>query len=123
MILKQYICWHFIDAPKAILKAWNNILCFSFNYFSLPLLFKTFFSYWKRFYFSYGKRFDLKKYSEAFSLNLMSRIIGAIIRFFVIIFGLIFSLVVFLICLIFLLIWILMPIWLIYLFLYGIKLI
>ncbi len=120
-ILFQYIYWFFIIAPLNILKAWWNLFLFTVNYFSLPLLLKTFFSCWKKISSPYGK-FDIIKYLDTFTLNLMSRFIGMIIRFFVIIFGLSFSLIVFLGGLIFFILWITMPFWGIFIFIYGIKL-
>ncbi len=122
MVLKQYIFWHYNDALKTILKAWNNILSFIFYYFSISLLFKTFFSYWKRSSSSYSKEIGLKKNLENFIINLMSRTLGAVIRFFLIIIGLIFSFSIFITGLIIFLLWITLPIWLFYVFNHGLKL-
>ena len=90
-IFWQWISWQFFDVPKNILKAWKNFLNFGLYYFSIPLLIKTFFSPWRRYKWSYGKGFDIGKYFEAFVSNLISRILGAILRFFLIIIGLLFE--------------------------------
>ena len=90
-IFWQWISWQFFDVPKNILKAWKNYLKFYLNYFSILLLIKTFFSPWHRYKWSYGKGFDIGKYFEAFVSNLISRILGAILRFFLIIIGLLFE--------------------------------
>lgn len=90
-IFWQWISWQFFDVPKNILKAWKNYLKFYWNYFSILLLIKTFFSPWHRYKWSYGKGFDIGKYFEAFVSNLISRILGAILRFFLIIIGLLFE--------------------------------
>ncbi len=88
-ILIQWMSWQFFDVPKEILKAWKNFLKFNLNYFSVPLLLKTFFSSWRRYKVSYGKGFDFGKFFEAFFSNLIFRILGAILRSFLIVIGLI----------------------------------
>ncbi len=87
-IFFQWIFWQFFEVPKNILKAWRNFLKFNLNYFSIPLLLKTFFSPWRRYKVSYGKGFDFGKYFEALFSNLIFRILGAILRSFLIFIGL-----------------------------------
>jgi hypothetical protein len=79
-ILIQYLIWHFYDQPRLILKAWKNFLLFNLNYFSLPTLFKTFFSHWRRYSWSYPRGFDIVAYLGAWFSNLISRVLGAIMR-------------------------------------------
>jgi len=87
-IFFQWLFWQFFEMPGNILKAWRNFLRFNLNYFSIPLLLKTFFSPWRKYKWSYGKGFDIKRYLESFFSNLISRTLGAIIRSFLIIIGL-----------------------------------
>jgi len=84
-------------------------LVFNIRYFSIPLLFKTFFSYWRRFRGSYGRGFDLKVYFEAFSFNIISRLIGAVMRTALISMGLTVEVVIFLAGLIVLIGWMILP--------------
>jgi len=79
-VLIQALIWYFIDMPRGIMKAWKNFLVFGLNYFSLPLLLKTFFSPWRRYGESYGKLFEFWRNFETFIFNMMSRIIGVIFR-------------------------------------------
>ena len=88
ILLLYYLKWHFIDAPKNILKGWGNILGFNLNYFSIGLLLQTFFSPWRRIAWDYGRGFNLGTYLFTFGSNLISRIIGAIMRSFLIAAGL-----------------------------------
>ncbi len=90
-ILWQYIEWHFFDVPREILKAWKNFLKFGFYYFSLPFLFKTIFSPWRRYLWAYPKGLDIGKYVEVFFSNLISRVLGGIMRVFLIFFCLLFE--------------------------------
>ena len=62
---------------------------YNLNYFSVPTLLKTFFSHWHRYYSPYSKVFDLWVNFESFVFNMMSRIIGAILRTFLIIIGIV----------------------------------
>jgi len=87
-IFFQWLFWQFFGMPGNILRAWRNFLLFNLNYFSIPLLLKTFFSPWRKYRWSYGKGFDVKRYLEAFFSNLISRILGAILRSFLIFIGL-----------------------------------
>lgn len=81
-IFVLWLVWYFLDSPRAILRAWRNYLKFNLNYWSIPVLLKTLFSHWRRYSYSYGKRFDLGRYFEALTFNLMSRTIGAVLRIF-----------------------------------------
>ncbi len=108
-IFFQYLEWHFIEMPRDILKAWKNYLKFNLNYWSLPLLIKTFFSHWRRYNFSYGRGLDLKRYLEAFHFNLISRVLGAIVRSFFIVIALLIEFFIVLLGLIIFLLWIFLP--------------
>jgi len=105
----QYFKWHFFEAPLEILKAWRNFLLFNLNYFSIPIFLKTFFSHWRRYRWSYGRRFDIKRYFETALSNLFSRCIGAVMRSFLICIGLIIEIFIFLGGVLILFGWILLP--------------
>lgn len=109
-IVVQGLEWHYLDAPKNILKAWRNFLLFNLNYFSVSLLLKTFLSHWRRYKWSYGRGFDPARYLEAFFSNLISRILGAVIRSILIILGFITEVFIFFFGLAILLCWLVVPI-------------
>jgi hypothetical protein len=94
-IVFQWISWQFFEVPREVLKAWKNFLKFNLNYFSTPLLIKTFFSHWRRYKWSYGKGFDIGRYLEAFFSNLISRTLGAIMRSILIFIGLLAEVFIF----------------------------
>jgi len=121
-ILLQSLIWQFFDVPKAILKAWQNFLLFNLNYFSVPTLLKTFFSHWRRYGSPYGKVFEVWKNFEVFVFNMMSRIIGAILRTIFIIVGLLLEILIILIGAVIFLGWIILPFLLIAGLLFGLKL-
>jgi len=86
-IFLGWLSWQFFEMPGNILKAWRNFLLFNLNYFSIPLLIKTFLSPWRQYQWAYGKGFDVKRYLEAFFSNLISRILGAMVRLILILVG------------------------------------
>ena len=121
-ILFQALAWHFYDVPKSILKAWKTFLYFSLNYFSVPVLIKTFLSPWRKYSDPYGHITEVWKNLEVFIFNMASRIIGAILRSVFILLGLISLVLVLLLGLLILAIWIILPILLIFGFLVGLNL-
>lgn len=121
-IILLWFEWCFFDVPKEILKAWQNFLRFNLNYFSIPILLKTFFSPWRKYKLSYGKQINLWKYFEVFVSNMMSRIIGAFLRFFLILTGILVEIFIFFIGLIIFLFWFILPLFLIAGLIFGFKL-
>ena len=122
-ILARYLVWQFIGIPRSLAGAWKNFLWFNLNYFSIPLLLRTYFSHWRRYYSSYGKGFSITRYFESFVFNMMSRIIGAILRTFFIIIGLFLETAIALAGLLVILIWLVSPFVLIFGLFLGVKLI
>jgi len=120
-IIYLWLEWQFFDAPKSILKGWRNYLKFNLNYFSVPVLLKTFFSHWHRYRYSYGKGFNAGRYFEAFTFNLMSRIIGAVLRLFFIFLGLLIEVFIILAGAVIFFGWLILPFLLITGIFYGFK--
>ena len=121
-ILFQYLTWHYVDQVRAISRAWKNFLRFNLNYFSISLLFKTLFSHWRKYQWSYGRGFDIKRYAEVFFSNLISRVIGATIRFFLILIGVAAEIFIVLAGIIVFLGWLLLPVLLLAGLWFGFKL-
>jgi len=117
-----WLKWHFFETPKNILKAFSNFLLFNLNYFSIPLLLKTLFCHWRRYYDSYGKSFDIKRYAQVFLGNMISRIMGFIFRSITILIGIIFEILIFLSGIIVFVVWIFLPLIIIIISFSGIKL-
>jgi len=121
-IVFKWFSWHFFDVPKSILKGFWNFLLFNISFFSIGFHIRTFFSHWRRFKESYGRGFDAKRYFQAFSSNLISRIMGAFVRTIIIVLGLLVELLILLLGVILFLIWLILPILIIFGFWHGIKL-
>lgn len=109
IIIAKYINWHFFGAARDIFQAWRNFLWFGINYFSVGTLIKTYFSHWHRYRSAYGKKLDFQKWVETFTFNMMSRVIGAMLRTFLILGGIIFELLIFFAGIIVLFLWLALP--------------
>jgi len=75
------------------LKSWKNFLKFWLYFFSIGLLLKTLFAPWRRDVTKYPRGFDIKQWAQVLLFNLLSRIIGAIVRLVAIVFGLLIILI------------------------------
>ena len=120
-IFFQWLFWQFFEMSGNILKGWRNFLLFNLNYFSIPLLLKTFFSPWRKYKWSYGKGFDIKKYFEALFSNLISRTLGAMIRSFLIIIGLLVEIFIIFAGIIIFFSWLVLPAILIWGLIFGVQ--
>lgn len=120
-ILTLWFLWHFFEAPKKVLLGWKNFILFNLNYFSIPLLLKTFFSPWRKYRWSYGRGFDPARYFETAISNLFSRFIGMIMRSILVLVGLAVELFIILAGLIVFFGWLFLPLFLIAGLYYGFR--
>ena len=120
-LLIQYLIWHYFDVTTEIFIGWKNFLIFAFNYFSIDILIKTFFSHWHKYSLNYGKTINLGWYAEVFVFNSMSRVIGMILRVFLIIIGIIFELFVLSFGAVLISVWVFLPLILFFSILYGLR--
>jgi len=89
-MVREYLRFHFIEAPKRILRLWSNFLVFFYYFFSVRLLIFTFFAPWKRIYqVKASAGFFLTEWFNRLTYNLISSSIGAFIRFWALVFWLI----------------------------------
>ncbi len=104
-----WVRWHYISQVEDIIKKWKNVILFTANYFSLPLLIKTYFSPWRRYKWSYGRGFNLTRYLEVLLSNIFSRFMGALMRTFLIILGTLCEILVFVLGFTVVILWIILP--------------
>jgi hypothetical protein len=87
-MLGLFFEWYFLELPQKIQKVWGNYLWFFARYFALADLARGFFAPWKGVTFSRERRgFDMGDALSAALSNLISRIIGAVMRAFWLIAG------------------------------------
>ena len=109
MRFSGYLSWHYGTALRSIVTFWGTFVFFLFHFFSIGTLAKTLFAPWKRQRQHAPDMFPLGPYLSAITFNLVSRVIGAMIRINTIVLG-----IVVIICSIFVApisaaIWILIP--------------
>jgi len=113
--------WYYTRGFLDVLAVWFNFMWFITHFFSIPLLLRTLFSPWKRMTDD-EKPHSIEAYMEAFVMNVMSRIFGAIIRTTIIFVGMLalcLGVVALGAGLVF---WLFAPFILVYSFFYGIAL-
>lgn len=122
ILFLSYLRWHYLDATRDILKGWGNILWFILNYFSVLLLLRTLFSPWRGIQWRKRKGFYPGDMLFTLMSNLISRILGAIVRSFLIVAGLLGEAVFFVLGASLLIFWLFLPFLIFIGFIYGILL-
>lgn len=117
--LVLFFVWLFVESTAHIVRTWKFFLVFGFRIFSVPLLVRTFFSPWHRYWYGYPKTFNIQAIFQTIFGNIMSRGIGVVLRTFLIVLALFFELVVFLIGTVFLVFWVTLPVSSLYLLYLG----
>ena len=78
----EFLIWHYTKGLKFYIKRWFAYFDWVNHYFSVPLLIKTFFAPWKRLVVTdKSPGFNLGKFIEKVTFNIISRGIGACVRF------------------------------------------
>jgi len=108
-IFITWILWHFVEMPNFLFAVWKNYFLFALNYFSAPVLLKTFFAPWKKYNWQYPKNFDISLYAQTFVSNTFSRFLGALMRIVLLIIGVLFQLFVVIAGFFVLFAWIMIP--------------
>ena len=123
-VLINYLVWHYSTAVLSLFGLYRNLFVFFSNFFSLPILIRTWFSPWRRLDEKYPKNIiDLEAWASVFILNLLMRVVGFFMRTIIIGLGLIFIGLLIISFPIILVIWLLAPFLVIFLFLLGLGLI
>lgn len=120
-IIFLWFWWYFYEMSVNLLGAWRNFLLFNLNYFSIPLLLKTFLSPWRRYKWSYPRGFSPWGYFETFISNSISRILGAICRIVLIIAGILVQIFILILGAIIFLGWLTLPLFLFLGIVYGFR--
>jgi len=122
LLFLSYLKWHYLDATRDILKGWGNILRFNLNYFSVFLLLRTLFSPWRGIQWQKRKGFYPGDMLFTLMSNLISRVLGAIVRSFLIVAGLLGEVIFFALGASLIIFWLFLPFLIFMGFIYGIVL-
>lgn len=120
LVFPGYFAWHYTNAFKNIWHVWMNIMWFINRIFSIPLLIRTLFAPWHRMTEEAKGGFDLEDWAERTVVNIMSRVVGALVRIPIIILGVVSLVTAFLTGLLFYVFWVFAPVIVVLLFMFGI---
>lgn len=123
LVFWGYLKWHYSKGFKSLFVVWNNFLSFLANYFSLKLMISNLFDHWKRMSDPYPKKFSFSAYLSAFIVNLITRLVGIIMRLFILIIGSLICLIFILLLPILILVWLCLPIMILFFIISGMYLI
>lgn len=120
-----YVRWHYSQALRDLLNIVGNFVWFFYEFFSIPLLMKTFFVPFHRLEDDRKKRnmLDFGAIAEGIIVSLLMRIVGVIVRTTLIVMGITFIVlsIVFGACM--LVIWLCAPLFLVFIVLSALTLI
>ena len=87
----RYLVWHYGSGFRSFLKAEQNFFAFGWYFFSISELLRTLFSPWHQILEKKKGGIASSEFWQSLSLNLMSRVLGAMVRAITIMFGLVFE--------------------------------
>ncbi len=118
LFFADYFLWHYSRAFHDIIIVFSNLMWFVGHFFSIPLLLRTLFSPWKR----VTEEVHISGVEDFFGsilVNIITRIIGAVVRVMIIALGLLVLLALFVSMFVTLVLWSFAPAVVGFLFLYG----
>lgn len=116
-----FLKWWYLEVPVKIFKLLKALANFILDFFSFSILLRTLWYPWKRIYFI--KTGTLQDRIRAFQLNLISRLVGAVVRVFFIFVALFNEILLILLVPVVYLLWLILPILPILSLIYGLKII
>lgn len=79
-ILHHYLIWHYGRAFAEIAHVGANLFWFTYHFFSIPQLLRSYLSPWKRMTEERGETFNFEDLAGFVVINLISRFIGMLLR-------------------------------------------
>lgn len=119
-VVVHYLIWHYSRALVEFSHIYKNIILFVYNFFSVPILLRSYFAPWRRMGEAYPK--NVLNFSELFSvllINLIMRSVGMVMRTIMIVAGLLVLAVILVLYPILIISWLLLPLFIIILILLG----
>lgn len=89
LIIPYYFSWHYGRSLTDYFKVWNNLIWFLWNFFSIKVLFKTFFMPFERLKETYTGNLDIENFLTSIIVTTLMRIVGMVARTAIIVSGLI----------------------------------
>lgn len=79
-VLADYFWWHYRFGIAEFVRGWMNFHRFLLNFFSVPILLKSFFAPFHRIQEKRHSGFDPQDFAETIIINFLMRIVGAMVR-------------------------------------------
>lgn len=121
-IIHHYLLWHYSRAFGEIKHVAKSLIWFVINFFSLPQLLRSLVAPYRRITEGRGKTFDLEDLAGFLLINLISRIIGLILRLTIIMIGVLALLLLFSLIILTFIMWTIAPLFLLVCLLLGARL-
>jgi len=121
-IVHHYLFWHYTRALSEIFTILKNLIWFVGHFFSLRQLAASWFAPWKRTVEGRGEKWNLEDLAGYVIINILSRVVGAVVRTVIIFLGTVSSLVTIVGGVLVYVFWILAPVILIVLLGFGVTL-
>jgi hypothetical protein len=115
-----YFYWWYAEEPVYLWRAIIIVTRKIFHSFSVPLLFRTLFDPWKR-DASSAENASFQTLYQIWLNNLVSRLVGFVVRLFTIFTGLLLTTLFFLVATLCFLTWLILPVIIMYLLVSGIE--
>jgi len=88
-IAHHYLLWHYSRAFYEMFRVWLNLLEFVVQFFSIPQLMRSWVAPWKRMTEERTKKWDFEDLAGVIIINILSRVVGALLRTIIICIGLV----------------------------------
>lgn len=122
VLVRDYALWHYTKAFALMTHVFANLLWFIWHFFSIPQLAKNLFAPFKRIT-EKRRGFSFEDIAGTIIVNLLSRLIGALLRTLIVLLGLTILGLSSLFFLAIYLFWVLLPVLMMTTFVYGLILI
>jgi hypothetical protein len=110
---QDYLRWHYSEAFRQIFLVWSHFMWFVVYFFSLPQLALSWLSPWKRMTERRTRAWNFEDFLGTILINLMSRLVGGIIRTVFILIGFLALCTTVVMGIIFYLFWIIAPVFIV----------
>lgn len=124
LVFSHYLKWHYTRALRDLTRIYRNFIVFVFNFFSVPVLVRSYFAPWRRLGEEYPPTMiiDPFNYFSVFLVNLIMRLVGVIMRTIVIVLGMTMTLLLVFSYPLVLFLWLILPLIIVIIFLIGLGL-
>ena len=89
LIIPYYLSWHYSQGLLDYFRIWKNLIWFLWNFFSIKILIRTFFTPFERLQEKYAGGLDMESLAASIIVTTLMRVVGMLARTVIIIFGLI----------------------------------